>query len=197
MPVYTYTRDFRDQDGATSSATNVKENLGDIQDAINGLSWVNVDKDSLDQYHAAPGSQYKDIGGLYARLEPSSYPQHHPHFTTIGSISVPVRPDNAVYVMASASWDSSDTTNYPLAPRQIYLRLRSQATANGNQAGAWELSHGYNIESTGGGGIVWAYQVESGTEHMVYFEMSHSGPDSGFTVGRPARVNLVVFVIDR
>ena len=198
MPVYTYTRDLRDQDGQTTSALSVKDNFDDVQSAINGMSWQTVEKNSLDQYHAKPGSQYKDVEGFYDEFEsPSSYPQHYPGWTTIGSISVPVRRDNAVYIMASTSWDASSTTNYSLGPRQVYVRLRSHAVVAGSQSGSWELSHGYNIESTGGAGIVWAYRVEDGLEHKIDFEMSHDGPDSGFTIGNPARVNLVVFVIDR
>ena len=55
----------------------------------------------------------------------------------------------------------------------------------------------YSLEANGGSGIVWAYQVDFEGEHEISFDFTHFGPDTGPTVGRPARVNLVVFVIDR
>ena len=197
MPVYTYTKDFREKEGEVARSKDVKDNLQDIQDAANGLTWVNVEDNSLAELHAKPGEPYKQIAGKYDEFGPHQYPGHYPMWTELGLVSVPVRPGNGVYVTASVSWDVSSTTNYSIGPRQIPLRLSAHSVASGPQAGSWELSHAYNIEANGGSGIVWAYRVEFGTQHEVSFEFSHYGPGSGPTVSRPARVNLVVFVIDR
>ena len=204
MPVYTYTRDFREQDGETARADYVKENLKDIQDAANGMTWINVARDSLDQFHAKPGEPYKEIGGKYRKWEPGSQLQGL-LWHELGSISVPVRPDNGVYVIASTAGDSTNfpeptPTNMGLSraqPARIQLRLSATSATSPTPAGQWELSYGYNVEVNGGAGIVWAYKVESGLEHEVALHFRAHGPDSRPAPGRPVSVNLVVFVIDR
>lgn len=176
---------------------DIKDNLEDIQDAVNGLTWVNVDRGSLDQFHVKPGEAYKEIAGKYAEFDSSTYPPHYPAYTELARLSFPVRPDNGVYVTASASWDASSTTNYVIGPRRARLRLSARSIAQGTQTGSYEQPSVYNLEANGGAGIVWAYRVEAGTQHEVSFEFTHHGPDTGPTTGRPARINLVVFVIDR
>jgi hypothetical protein len=195
MPIYTYTRDLREQDGELARPGDIKDNLQDIQDAVNGLTWINVDRGSLDQFHAKPGESYKEITGKYSELEPSTYAGHFPMWTELGSLSFPVRADNGVYAMASASWDASSTT--PIGPRRVQLRLRARDLSTGAGQGEWVQFSAYSLEANGGSGIVWAYQVPAGGEHEVSFDFTHHGPGTAPTVGRPARVNLVVFVIDR
>ena len=197
MPIYTYTEDLREQDGKLARSGDIKGNLQDIQDAVNGLTWVNVSRGSLDQFHAKPGESYKEIEGKYAELEPSSYPPHYPSWTELGSLSAQVRPNNGVYAMASASWAATSTSISAVGPRRVQLRLRARDLSTGAGLGEWVQASAYSLEANGGSGIVWAYQVDFEGEHEISFDFTHFGPDTGPTVGRPARVNLVVFVIDR
>jgi len=196
MPIYTYTKDLRKKEGELARAGDIKDNFGDIQDAVNGLTWLNVDTGSLDQFHVKPGESYKEIEGGYSEVEPAGSAVF-PTWIELGRLSVPVRPDNGVYVVASVSWDASSTTLYSLGPRQIQLKLSARTTANGSQTGSWGLPWAHNIEANGGASVVWAYRVDSGTEHEISLEYTHHTSDAGPKPGRPARVNLVVFVIDR
>tara|TARA_Y100000310_G_scaffold313385_1_gene361699 strand:+ start:173 stop:763 length:591 start_codon:yes stop_codon:yes gene_type:complete len=196
MPIYTYTRDLREQDGELARPGDIKDNLQDIQDAVNGLTWINVDRGSLDQFHAKPGESYKEISGRYSEISPPSSPPPVPAWNELGKLSFPVRPDNGVYAFASAAWDATGGSS-PTAPRPIKLRLSAKDLSSGGGLGSWKQSAGYNLEANGGSGIVWAYRVAFGGDHEVVFEFAHYGGDSGPDSSRPAKVNLVVFVIDR
>jgi hypothetical protein len=196
MPIYTYTKDLREQEGELARPGDIKDNLEDIQDAVNGLTWVNVDRGSLDQFHVKPGEAYKEIAGKYSEFDgPAGSPW--PSYAEVARLSFPVRPNAGVYVVASASWDASSLDYYAIGPRRTRLRLSARSIAQGIQTGSYEQPSAYNLEANGGAGIVWAYRVEAGTQHEVSFEIAHHGSGSFPNTSRPARVNFVVFVIDR
>ena len=195
MAIYTYERDYRDLEGKVSSASTTKKNIESIQDEVNDLSWDNVERGSLDQYHAKPGEPFKEIEGQYSIKTASggSYPQG----STVGSLSFKVDKDCGVYVVGTVSMDTTPISSPDTASKSRYeIRLSARDDSTGNQIGSWNLSKGYAVDSNGGLKIVWGYQPkDSGTNTVLLQISKHSG--ESISPSNVGYVNLTAFVIKR
>tara|TARA_B100001250_G_scaffold414572_1_gene454056 strand:+ start:6930 stop:7517 length:588 start_codon:yes stop_codon:yes gene_type:complete len=195
MAIYTYEKDYRDLEGKVSSASNTKKNIESIQDEINDLSWDNVERGSLDQYHAKPGEPFKEIEGRYSNK--TNFGGSFPQFSNVGSLSFQVDKDCGVYLVGTVSMDTTPLTSARNADRSRYeIRLSARDDNTGNQIGSWNLSKGYAVDSNGGLKIVWGYQPkDSGTNTVLMHISRHSG--ESISPSNVGYVNLTAFVIKR
>lgn len=198
MPIYTYTKDFRDLDGKPASATSIKDNLSDIQDEMNSMDWENVEDGSLDQSHtkAYSGGSYKEQIGAY-EIAPSNAGQGLGWFD-VGSVSFRANIYSAVFVAASVSFKQAlppGGSNTTVAPSHGQVRLIAKDLM-GNHVGSWELNGAQAMEASGGSGITWAFSPVAEAVQTVTLQFRRTSGQA-ITSANPVRVNLTAFVVDR
>ena len=197
MPIYTYTKDFRDLDGKPASATSIKDNLSDIQDELNSMDWENVEDGSLDQSHtkAYSGGSYKEQIGAY---ENSGHPPSPSLWFDAGSVSFRANIYSAVFVAASVSFRQTlppGGANPALDTGYGQIRLSAHDSL-GNHVGSWEVSLACAMEASGGSGVTWAFMPVAEAVQTVSLEFRRASGEN-VASGNPVRVNLTAFVVDR
>ena len=197
MAIYTYERDYRDLEGKVSSASETKKNIQSIEDEINDLSWDNIEKNSLDQYHAKPGDSFKEVEGIY-RNQTHGSPNS---FINVGALQFEVDQLSGVYCVGTVSLDTTTFTSLSTSARiasqsKYEIRLSARDDSTGQQIGSWTLTRGYSVDSNGGLKIVWAYQpLVPGSNTLLMHIKRHVGEQ--VSVNNVAYVNLTAFVINR
>ena len=192
MSNITYSNDLRDQDGETTSAEAIKENLGDLEVASAEMDWRNVDPWSLDQFHVARGRPFKSIVGSHTIDNTFSGGWQGNSSKIVAEHSFQARAGSGVYIIVSGSMDGQATGH-----------------SNGHATGIVSFPHkmtilatggarnfeGHNTEVHGGLGGVFAYQAKDShpSTHIVRVHWQLPGP----VAKHPARVNVVIFVVDR
>jgi hypothetical protein len=198
MAIYTYERDYRDLEGKVSSASNTKKNIESIQDEINGLSWDNIERNSLDQYHVKPGEPFKEIKGVYHNEKNPGAPNS---FFSVAALRFEVDQLSGVYCVGTVSLDTTPfsalSTSARIASQSKYeVRLVARDFDTGQQLGSWTLTKGYSVDSNGGLKIVWAYQPLVAGNNVLFMEIkNHAGQQ--IAANNVAYVNLTAFVINR
>jgi hypothetical protein len=193
MAIYTYERDYRDLEGKASSATETKENIQSIEDEINDLSWDNIERNSLDQYHAKPGDSFKEVEGIYRTQTHGNSSS----FINVGALQFEVDQLSGVYCVGTVSLDTTTFSSARDANASRYeIRLSARDDSTGQQIGSWTLTKGYSVDSNGGLKIVWAYQpLVPGSNTLLMHIKRHSGEQ--IAANNVAYVNLTAFVINR
>lgn len=192
MSKITYRNDLRDQDGETTSAEALKENFSDLEVASSEMDWRNVDPWSLDQFHVARGQSFKRILGSHTIDARQSGGWGGNSAKTVAEHSFEARTGSGVYIIVSGSMDGQATTHaHGNATGSVSAKHKLVISS----PAGWRSFEGHNTEVHGGLGGVFAYQVQDfhPSTHVVKVRWSLPGPVESF----PARVNLVIFVVDR
>ena len=194
MAIYTYERDYRDLEGKASNASKTKKNIQSIEDEINDLSWDNIERNSLDQYHVKPGEPFKEIKGVYRNEKNPGSPNS---FFSVAALRFEVDQLSGVYCVGTVSLDTTTFTSARGANASRYeVRLVARDFDTGQQLGSWTLTKGYSVDSNGGLKIVWAYQPLVAGNNVLFMEIkNHAGQQ--IAANNVAYVNLTAFVINR
>ena len=191
MAIFSYTNDLREQDGKTTDAESVKENIDDIAKASGEMTWENLEPWSLDQFHVLRGAPFKTVLGKHVTHNYGG----STNWQDVVSFNFDVREGNGVYAIASATIDSLSiadaiTTLSPgVSSPQFFMEFRGTG-------GVRRFDQGHSPEVHGQMGGVWAYQVGAGalsTHHLSFRFLS----PWGCPVNIKLRANVVVFVVDR
>jgi hypothetical protein len=195
MGVLIYTSDMREQDGQVMSAEDIKDNLTDVQDVANTLSWENFRDGALDEYHMAEGEPLKVVGDGY-RHWPSV--KTHPDWTYVSEVHVNLRAGNGVFIVGSVSYDQSEgSINGHLSRGDIMIKIDGYGL--GAADGLWHLDAADAVNAFGGSNIVYAFQAEeAGPRRILLAHRKDNHPWYG-AAGNDyvVRGQLVVFVVDR
>jgi hypothetical protein len=191
MAIFSYTNDLREQDGKTTDAESVKENIDDIAKASGEMTWENLEPWSLDQFHVLRGSPFKTVLGRHVTFNYGSAT----NWQDVAGFNFDVRQGNGVYAIASATIDSlsiADATS-TLSAGVSSPRFSMEFKGTGGQR---RFDKGHSPEVHGQMGCVWAYQVGAGspsTHHLSFRFLSQWG----YPFPIKLRANVVVFVVDR
>jgi hypothetical protein len=205
MPVLIYTSDFREKDGEVLAAPDVVSNVEDLQDAANGLDWANVEDNSLDVYHTAPGEQPKVAAGQYRPFLPVNSGQ----WAHVASVTAPVNVGDGVYAVGSVTYDGANMAGAAPGDPQFTnmgsLRITvSTPSPGGGVVSSGQRQHDFmdNPAVHGQGGIVFAYQANqasaaTSTDNIITLSVRIASGVLPTTHDIPFRGNLVVFVVHR
>jgi hypothetical protein len=196
MPIYTYEKDFRDLDGEVTSATDLIQNIDDIQDEINDLSWENVERGSLDQFHAKPGEPYKEVQGRYV-VNSLSMASAYPNFYKVATLSFPVEADSGVFVSGNISFQASrEVSPGTSGVSRFEVHVAARDDQSGQQIGEWKLTKGYGFDANGGLRINWGYMSPGKGTNTVSLSFSRHTGENPSNIN-PLRASLTSFVVNR
>lgn len=192
MSTIIYRNDLRDQDGETTSAEALKENFSDLEVASSEMDWRNVDPWSLDQFHVAGGKQFKRILGSHTIDAKQAGGWIGNSRKIVAEHTFEARAGSGVYIIASGTMDGQ-ATEYAHGTDPGLVSHVQKLSISGTGGG--RIFEGHNSEVHGGIGGVFAYRAQEfhPSTHTVRAQWRMAGPVEAF----PARVNLVVFVVDR